>query len=277
MDINIKRRITINVILGIIFIVIFYITLLVYKKITPEGASGIDLLTLLALIVAAFTYLQSVNYAKKEQTIIVDSEIINNFDFEEKLKKLKTLHKTRESCQYCSLIRMEEFTKHYSEILSILKKLEWYSNGVYHKLYDENYLFSSYASTLVVNFERTIPFILLQQEKQDRAYIKFCWLASKWVLKRKLDPKEKGYIHLKVVHSKIEEYIFLEYDDSLIAHLGKKLYRSKILKHQDTSKLLKDAQHALRKYYESICTQSNTENCWLKKDCRTFKAIRIPS
>lgn len=190
-----------------------------------DSSDPYSLLVILVFIVAVYTYLEKVRHSKKDQTKNLELMFMSESKYIEESKKLSSLSKKGKNCSYCDVLRSSDVREEHPEIDYVLKKLEWASNGVYHNFYDEDYLFSAYAALLIVNFERTLPHILENQDHQDRAYIKFCWLASKWALKRELDPERKGYRYLEKAHLKINEYIFFEYKNDLASKVYKRIHR----------------------------------------------------
>lgn len=113
----------------------------------------------------------------------------------------------------------------YLNINDFLNEWERCANGIYYGVYDEKFLYGTYASTVTVAVTKLLPFILIRQSgNRERVYIKICWLALRWHLQRE---KEKGttchpkllraYDALSIHHHRIysKSYMHLYY---AIAH-----------------------------------------------------------
>lgn len=79
----------------------------------------------------------------------------------------------------------------YDHINDFLNEWERCANGVYYGVYDEKFLYGTYATTVIESFKRLLPFVIMRQgDKRDRVYIKLAWLALKWTVRRN---KENGF------------------------------------------------------------------------------------
>lgn len=80
----------------------------------------------------------------------------------------------------------------YIHINDFLNEWERCANGVYYGVYDEKFLYGTYAGTLTTAFMKLLPFILMRQGgTRERVYIKTEWLALKWIINQH---KEKGLL-----------------------------------------------------------------------------------
>ncbi|EKF9473111.1 DUF4760 domain-containing protein [Vibrio cholerae] len=88
----------------------------------------------------------------------------------------------------------------YLNINDFLNEWERCANGIYYGVYDEKFLYGTYAGTVTVAVTKLLPFILMRQGgNRERVYIKICWLALRWHIQR---DKEKGTIsHPKLVRA----------------------------------------------------------------------------
>ncbi|OCH05899.1 hypothetical protein A6D98_06035 [Aliivibrio fischeri] len=136
------------------------------------------------------------------------ARIKNSIDFESTLKHDKTaLEAARKSadlfrehkadcngCQFISNLGTPTgvATKEARYLSDFLNEWERCANGIFHNVYDEDLLYGTYAGTVLMVFNRSKPFIVARQSSNSqskRIYIKLCWLALRWQIRK---AKETG-------------------------------------------------------------------------------------
>ncbi|MNT18340.1 hypothetical protein D3C72_1535330 [compost metagenome] len=69
-------------------------------------------------------------------------------------------------------------------ISTVLNEWERCANGIYHKVYDDDFLYGTYGSTVIYLFTHLQPYINTRQKHNPRAFTRFCWLALNWKIRR---------------------------------------------------------------------------------------------
>jgi hypothetical protein len=91
-------------------------------------------------------------------------------------------------------------------ISTILNEWERCANGIYHKVYDDDFLYGTYGSTVIFLFTHLQPYIVARQEHNPRAFTRFCWLALNWKVRRDSRSADKNTYKLKAALKLLSEY-----------------------------------------------------------------------
>lgn len=91
-------------------------------------------------------------------------------------------------------------------ITRVLNEWERCANGVFHNIYDNNFLYGTYASTVLYLYKNLHPFIEQRRQHNPRVYTKFCWMAIQWQIRRQNDEKSKTDTDLKKALKLLERY-----------------------------------------------------------------------
>ncbi|MEZ8640916.1 DUF4760 domain-containing protein [Vibrio splendidus] len=73
---------------------------------------------------------------------------------------------------------------------TVMNEWERCANAIYHKVYDDNFLYGTYGSTVIFLFTHLQPYLKKRQEHNPRVYTKFSWLALNWTIRRSMENKE---------------------------------------------------------------------------------------
>ncbi len=84
------------------------------------------------------------------------------------------------------------------DAMLLLNEWERVANGIIHKVYDENLLYSAHGGTVILLFNRTRRYIENRQEKNPRVYILFTKLALDWKLRRAYEDRKGSKRNLKI-------------------------------------------------------------------------------
>ncbi len=68
--------------------------------------------------------------------------------------------------------------------MTVINEWERCGNAIRHGLFDDEFLYRVYASTVINLYVSCQPYIKARQDINPKIYSNFCWLAQKW-LKRK--------------------------------------------------------------------------------------------
>jgi len=178
-DIHIKFPILfVSVIALIIFSILAYADVLetIYSK-HPTAIVGA-----IALIVATIGILKQRQTSKEKNSLDFEASYKNNKDIREAWDTLRTI--LQQPPNYLLEIAKDRDNKHRKSIILILNEWERAANAIYHGLYDEEFLYKAYGSTVITLFTNTLPFISYFQQKNPRTFISFTKLAVRWQLKR---------------------------------------------------------------------------------------------
>ena len=69
-------------------------------------------------------------------------------------------------------------------IVTILNEWERAANGIHHRVYDGNYLYKTYGTTVLDLYAYTYEFIKERQKSKPRSYANFCRLYLAWKVRR---------------------------------------------------------------------------------------------
>ncbi|TQV87275.1 DUF4760 domain-containing protein [Aliikangiella coralliicola] len=128
----------------------------------------------------------------------------NSIDFEESYKKntniknaMLEIYSLNES-KVRALIKddgsVDDNDKSVIAIRRVLNEWERAATAISHQVYDNQYLYQIYGTTVLNLFDVLHPFITARQNKNSRLYINFQLLAVDWIIKRKRD---EGYNYPK--------------------------------------------------------------------------------
>ena len=99
------------------------------------------------------------------------------------------------------------FTKEALALSTVMNEWERCANAVYHKVYDNDFLYGTYGSTVIFLFTNLKPYIDKRQGHNSRVYAKFCWLALRWKIKRDSEEGKKANAHLKEAKKHMDLYL----------------------------------------------------------------------
>ncbi|WP_164067836.1 MULTISPECIES: DUF4760 domain-containing protein [Serratia] len=91
-------------------------------------------------------------------------------------------------------------------LMTVFNEWERCGNAIKHGLFDEGFLYKVYASTVINLYIGCKPYIDARQKVNPRIYTNFCWLANRWIVRKRREslkgelalpfnipfPKEKG-------------------------------------------------------------------------------------
>ena len=76
-------------------------------------------------------------------------------------------------------------------IVTILNEWERAANGIHHKVYDGDYLYKTYGTTVLDLYSFTFEFIKERQKSKPRSYPNFCRLYLAWKIRRSQEENKK--------------------------------------------------------------------------------------
>jgi len=97
-------------------------------------------------------------------------------------------------------------TKEARALMTVFNEWERCGNAIRHGLFDERFLYKVYGSTVINLYVGCRPYIKERQKVNPKIYANFCWLANRWIERRRYEclkgewrlpmglpyPKEKG-------------------------------------------------------------------------------------
>ncbi|EJO9909240.1 DUF4760 domain-containing protein [Vibrio parahaemolyticus] len=163
-----------------------------------------------AILAAIFAWLalrHNIHASRTKNSIDFESNYKHNEKIVESSLEIKRMVNTYYSHQLAELALEKNFlhedTKH---INTILNEWERCANGVFHKIYDNNFLFGTYASTVLYLYKNLYPFIEQRRKHNPRVYTKFCWMAIQWQVRRQKDETGTTDKDLKAALKLLENY-----------------------------------------------------------------------
>lgn len=99
------------------------------------------------------------------------------------------------------------FTVEALALSTVMNEWERCANAIYHKVYDNDFLYGTYGSTVIYLFTNLKPYIDKRQDHNKRVYAKFCWLAIRWKIQRDSEESNKADKHLKEAKKQLDLYL----------------------------------------------------------------------
>ncbi|MBP3140122.1 DUF4760 domain-containing protein [Aliivibrio fischeri] len=104
-------------------------------------------------------------------------------------------------------LESNSLTDEANHLSTVMNEWERCANAIYHKVYDDNFLYGTYGSTVIFLFTHLHPYIVTRQEHNPRAYTKFCWLAVNWKIRRDNENKIQIDANLLAARQKLNTYL----------------------------------------------------------------------
>lgn len=98
-------------------------------------------------------------------------------------------------------------SKENESINTILNTWERAANGIFHNVYDGNFLYKTYGTTVIKLYEELHPFIEARQAKNPRFYLQLSRLYINWKIKRQRENKDAVNKDLKVALKVLDRHI----------------------------------------------------------------------
>lgn len=96
-------------------------------------------------------------------------------------------------------------TEEASAFRLIMNEWERAANGVFRKVYDNDFLYKTYGSTVIDLSLYLHPYIKRKQQQNPRIYLQFTRLSVAWKIQRSKEDRIKVDKKLKKVHSMLNE------------------------------------------------------------------------
>lgn len=165
------------------------------------------LVGLLAALIALRALRHNVQSAKIKNSLDFESIYKHNSKVVESSLEIKKILKHRlESPIAEHGLEENAHTAEAIHISTILNEWERCANGVYHKVYDDSFLYGTYGSTVIFLYTNLQPYIENRQKHNPRVFTKFCWLALKWRIRRDRDDANKTDATLKAALALLSEH-----------------------------------------------------------------------
>lgn len=100
-----------------------------------------------------------------------------------------------------------QLTDEAKHLSTVMNEWERCANAIYHKVYDDKFLYGTYGSTVIFLFTHLQPYIEARQKHNPRVYTKFCWLALCWRIKRDNEDHEDVNQALKESRDALARYL----------------------------------------------------------------------
>lgn len=140
---------------------------------------------LLAALIALRALRHNVQAAKTKNSLDFESTYKHNEKIVKSSLEIKKIIKRKLDVPISSLGLEENFQREEAlHISAILNEWERCANGIYHKVYDDDFLYGTYGSTVIFLYTHLYPYIEVRQKHNPRVFTKFCWLALKWQIRR---------------------------------------------------------------------------------------------
>lgn len=165
-------------------------------------------LTAVVGLLGIFTAIKTILSNKK------NSRDKNSIDFEQGYKRntdlndawLVFLKVMRESSSYdISNLAYQYGSIETQSLVKILNEWERAANGIFHDIYDGNYLYKVYGTTVIGLYEYSYPFIEERQKGNPRSFIQLTRLYIKWKIKRGKEDRVSFDKELSDINSRLDK------------------------------------------------------------------------
>lgn len=156
---------------------------------TPTALTGL-LAIIGTLSVAGITIRFNRQQNRLKNSIDFESTFKHNDKVLASAQAVQRLMFTDKDCDLCEIMRTSGCNNPDSKLSDNTKNLsiffnEWArcANGVANNIYDQDFLYGTYSTTLTVTFTKALPFILERQKERPKVYTKVCALAITWIIR----------------------------------------------------------------------------------------------
>lgn len=165
---------------------------------------------IVALIVAVVTIRKNRQTSREKNSLDFESSYKRSDKVDAAWQEILTLlkkdpKKPKKPMSHWGLNSVRQ-TKEARALMTVFNEWERCGNAIKHGLFDEGFLYKVYASTVINLYVACKPYIEERQKVNPRIYANFCWLANRWIKKRRREclknelrlpfnlpfPKEKG-------------------------------------------------------------------------------------
>ncbi|WP_165385554.1 DUF4760 domain-containing protein [Pseudoalteromonas phenolica] len=158
------------------------------------GVLPIDLVSTAAILLSATLALSAAvlgmyyqrQMAKEKNTLDFQQKLKEDEKYQKHLEDVRSIiHSENKDEQLLELTKPENINDPKSvSIRYVLNTWEQAANAIKHKLYDEDYLYSSHKSQVIMFSLFLRKYIRTRQRSNVALYSDFSWLSIKWALKR---------------------------------------------------------------------------------------------
>ncbi|MGX2962145.1 DUF4760 domain-containing protein [Shewanella sp. FeAMO] len=181
-----KLRFVIRTILVASLVIIFLYALellgvvINFAKENPTATTGIG-----AAVVAYFSLLSTIRNAVVKNAIDFETTYKHNEKIVNSsllIKEVVTSKNSDEIAEYG--LESNFFSEEAKAFTVVFNEWERCANGIYHGVYDEDFLYGIYGTTVLFLYERCKPYIDKRKDHNPRVYNRFSWLALRWKARR---------------------------------------------------------------------------------------------
>ncbi|EKA2634923.1 DUF4760 domain-containing protein [Vibrio alginolyticus] len=166
------------------------------------------LAALLAAIFAFFTLRHNVKSSRIKNSLDFETTYKHNDKVVASTLEIKNILKNRLNEPVSDWgLESNSMTQEAKHLSTVMNEWERCANAIYHKVYDDNYLYGIYGSTVIFLFTHLHPYIKQRQLHNPRVYTKFCWLAINWRIRRDSENKAHTDTVLKEAQAKLDTYL----------------------------------------------------------------------
>ncbi|EGQ8314608.1 DUF4760 domain-containing protein [Vibrio cholerae] len=166
------------------------------------------LAALLAAVFAFFTLKHNIKSSRVKNSLDFEATYKHNDKVVKSTLEIKKILRNRLTVPVESWgLEENALTDEANHLSTVMNEWERCANAIYHKIYDDNYLYGIYGSTVIFLFTHLNPYIVQRQKHNPRVYTKFCWLAVRWMIRRDSENKKKIDKALLDAREKLSIYI----------------------------------------------------------------------
>ncbi|MEP1384357.1 MAG: DUF4760 domain-containing protein [Paraglaciecola sp.] len=155
---------------------------------------------------AAFTAIrQSRKTAREKNSIDFETSYKTNSSIVNAWQLIMPLMKRKDS-NYLKLSNGKIKQEEIDAINLILNTWERAANGIFHNIYDGNFLYKTYGSTVLYLYSNLYGYIEDRQNVNPRFYIQFSKLYIRWKIKRQEEDRTNVDKELSQILKKLNKY-----------------------------------------------------------------------
>lgn len=151
-----------------------------FIKDNPTTATGI-----IAAIIGTYAIKNTARNAIVKNALDFETTYKHNEKIVEASLVIKFMLKHSSSAEIARYGLESEFFSNEAKALStIFNEWERCANGVFHGIYDEDFLYGIYGSTVLFLYASCKPYLDKRKDHNSRVYNRFSWLALRWKIRR---------------------------------------------------------------------------------------------
>jgi hypothetical protein len=154
-----------------------------FVKGNPTAATGIA-----AAVVAYFALKNNIRHANVKNAIDFETTYKHNEKIVDASLVIKEIV-TKENSETIASYGLEAnfFSKEAKAFTTVFNEWERCANGIYYGVYDEDFLYGIYGSTVIFLHDKCKPYLDQRKKHNVRVFKRFLWLALRWKIRREAE------------------------------------------------------------------------------------------